>query len=245
MKTSFSATAATEPVTEPAPAKEIVPATSTALAPVQDAGNDMVGEISRNDVRLPRLNMVARTGDLAELFQPGAFVLNKEIKLAEGSGKDFITLIAVRLRKQYQESLPFGDPETPRIFDSAEEVRANGGTVAYGKGAGIFAEIAHAELLIEKPAGIPEEYDAHFFFESEGKSYAHCVYTVSGTAYNNFARPLISARFNHLRDTGLVGGLWTLTSELKKANGNAWFSPVLKTAGMTSEQFRQDVAAIL
>jgi len=245
MKTSFSATTVAEPVTEPAPTQEIVPATPAPLAVVNDAGGDMVGEISRNDVRLPRLNMVARTGDLAELFQPGAFVLNKEIKLCEGSGKDSLNIIAVRLRKQYQESLPFGDPEMPRIFDSAEDVRANGGTVAYGKGAGIFAEIAHAELLIEKPAGVPEEYDGHFFFESEGKQYAHCVYTVSGTAYNSFARPLISARFNHLSGTGLVGGLWTLTSELKKANGNAWFSPVLKTAGMTSEQFRQDVTAIL
>jgi hypothetical protein len=249
MKTSFSAAvAAPAPTASPeaTTTQAIVPATESAPA-LYNAGNptdDLAGEIGRSDVRLPRLNLVARTGDLAELFDPGSYVLNKEIKLSKG-GEELLTLVVLRLRKQYQEALPFGDPETPRVFETAEEVRANGGTVSYGKGPGIFAEIAHLELLIRKPESLPTEAEPQFFFESEGHLWTHCVFTVGGTAYGQVAKPIISARMNHLRDTGLVGGLWTLGSFLKKANGNAWFTPVLKTAGKTSDQFRQDVASSL
>lgn len=247
MQTSFSNVKKSAPAEKPAATKEVavVEDKTLAAAPAFNT-SDIAGEISRNDVRLPRLNLVARTGDLAELFTPGSWVLNKEIKLSEGGEKPEVLLdiIVVRLRKQYQESLPFGDPETPRVFDTAEEVRANGGTVSYGKGAGIFGEIAHCELLIARPESLPEEYEGHFFFFSEDKAYTHCVYTVGGTAYGNFAKPIISARLNHLREAGLVGGRWTLGSKLMKANGNAWFTPVIRTAGNTSEAFRKDVTTL-
>jgi len=244
MKTSFSAAVAAPQTEEPT--KEIVPAASSAPAVINPVGptDDLAGEISRSDVRLPRLNLVARTGDLAELFDPGSFVLNKEIKLSKG-GEDLLHMVVVRLQKQYQEALPFGDPETPRVCNTAEEVRELGGTITYGKGPGIFSEIAHMELLIRKPESLPNEAEGHFFFESEGTWYTHCVYTVGGTAYSGVAKPIISARANHLRDSGLIGGLWTLGSVLKKANGNAWFTPVLKTAGKTSEQFQNDVKTSL
>lgn len=252
MKTSFSA--ATAATTDSPATQENQNETSTAVAVKESAapavynpGNrsEIIGEVDRSDIRLPRLNLVARTGDLAELFTPGSFVLNKEIKLSEGGKDDLLHIVVVRLRKQFQEALPFGDPEMPRVFDTAEEVREAGGTVAYGKGAGIFSAIAHLELLIRKPESLPEEAAGHFFFESEDVSYTHCVWTVGGTAYGQVGKPVISATHNHLSKTGLLGGLWTLGSELRKSNGNAWFTPILKTAGLTSEQFRKDVAETL
>jgi len=241
MKTSFNAAIAAPTENTNAPAvveqKQIVP---VAVVNTSDV-DDLEGEIGRNDVRLPRLNLVARTGDLAELFAPGSYVLNKEVKLSKGTGDDFLTIVVLRLRKQYQESLPYGDPTPARVYDTAEEVRANGGTVAYGKGAGIFGEIAHMELLIQAPENVSEEADGHFFFEADGVRYTHCAFTVGATAYSAVAKPIISARMNHLRDTGLAGGKWALGSVLKKANGNSWYIPTIKTDGMTTEKFREDV----
>ena len=215
----------------------------TLAAPQSAPTDDLGGEISRGDVRLPRLNLVARTGNLAETFTPGGFVLNKEALLSDG--KTPLIVVAVRLKKEYQEMLEYGDEATPRTFKTAAEVEEAGGELTWKRGENCFGEIAHIELLIEQPDSLEEDAEALFFFNGGEKNYAHCIFTVTSTAYTAIAKTLISARMNHLRDTGLVGGKWELTSKLMKNAKNAWYTPQIKSAGRTDTVFREATADLL
>ena len=72
------------------------------------------GEFLPEDFVLPRLNLVQSVGPLSETFQPGAFVYNKEVTLTDGTQP--VSLTVLRIRKQYQEYVPYGGEEMPRVL---------------------------------------------------------------------------------------------------------------------------------
>ena len=224
----------------------ITPKTESALSVKPPAGDDFSGEVTRNDVRLPRLYLVGRTSDLANSFSPGSFVISKEVAISDG--KTPLTVIATRVKKQYQENIEWDDPDRNdkmRVYDTLADVKANGGTLTWEKGEGNFSEIAHIELLVEKPEGISDEADAQFFVNGDGKAFAHVVWTVSSSGYSAVAKPLISARVSgHLKENGFIGGKWHLTSVLVSKGKLSWWAPVLRTAGVTTEQFRKDLETL-
>lgn len=236
MKVSFGQTATAEqetPTTEAAVALRDDRTVSTAVAADTD---DMQGEFTASDLRLPRINLANKSGKLGDDFGPGAFVLNKEVRLSDG--KTPLTVIALRIKKQFQENLKF-DPDSdarPRTFDTIDEVRANGGTLGYKKDCGEFSDIAHIEFLVKAPEGAEEEVLVHFTDEIEGSLYCRAVYTAASTAYAGVAKPIITARLTHLKATGLPGGRWEMTSRLTQGKSNSWYSPVLKAAGLLTPE---------
>lgn len=243
MKVAFnSAATVTAPVSETAVVvrdkQELSTQVGTPAGP-----SDMDGEYSSGDLRLPRINIVQKVGDLADAFDSGAIILNKEVTLTDGDTP--LEVIALRMKKQFQESLPWGSEGMPRVFDSSAEVREAGGSVTYGKGAGIFGEIAHIEFLIKAPAGLDEDALVYFTEEVDGALWARAIYTAAATAYSGAAKPLITARMTHLKDTGLQGGKWELTTKLNKGAKNSWYTPLLKSAGMLSPAAREQVAGLL
>lgn len=205
--------------------------------------SDMDGEFTSSDFRLPRLNLVQKVGQLSDSFDSGSIILNKEIVVSDG--KTPVTVIALRMKKQYQEALPYGSDDMPRVFDTAQEVRENGGTVAYGKGAGVFGEVAHIEMLVAAPAGLDEDGMIHFAEEVEGKPFARVIYTAASTAYSGAAKPLITARGTHLKDLGLSAGKWELTTKLNVGAKNSWYTPVLKAAGVLTPEGQQETASLI
>jgi hypothetical protein len=219
-------------------APAIIPAQSIA-----DESKGLVGEWTSRDIRHPYLSIVGRNSEVADTIPAGTLVIEKSnpVNKVEGKVSTPVTAIALNMLKTYQENIPYDDVmagATRRTFNSAAEVSAAGGRVSWYKGAGNFGEVAHIEFLIRVDADYPlaEETDAFFHLQdSEGRRYAHVLYTAASTAYSVVAIPLVSAVKNHLKETGLKGGLWHLSTQVKTSEKTSWWGPVLKAAGKVDE----------
>lgn len=251
MKVSFKTAAETsteEPRDQEEVSKAIAPAAPKTVA-VNSASveDDFIGEATREDIRLPRLYLVGKTGDLSNSFSPGSFVVAKEAAISDGKTPLIIT--AVRGRKQYQNNVPWDDPERQektRVVDTPQEVKEAGGVITYEKGEDNYSAIAHFELLIEKPDDIGPEGESHFFTEICGKQFAHVVWTLSGSAYSGAAVPILTARLSgHLRPTGFRGGSWSLSSKIEVKGKLSWWKPVLRSNGLHSEEFLEALKGVL
>jgi hypothetical protein len=226
------------------------PATSLAVAtPVVASG--VVGEILMKDIKLPRLNLVNKVGDLSNLFTPGTWVIQKEHQITDLDPKNksvggSLKVIAVRLKVEYQESLAYDPDVRPRVFQTAEEVRLAGGQVAYGRGEGKFAKVGHIEFLIQEPETLSEEAASSFFYVLGDKRYARVIYTASSTAYAETAAILYSDyRVGHLNKTGLFGGYYLLGSKLKTGDKGTWWIPSMKTAGEVPAELQAEIKGLL
>lgn len=198
-------------------------------------GNAQVqGEVDAGDIRWPRLNLVQKSGDLSDNFAPGSFLFNKDVVISDG--KTPVRITVLRIRKQYQEHLPY-DPSgpQPKTFNTMAEVRGAGGHTAYGE-PGYYKEIAHIGLLLEAPAGLTDEQKELFIYENEGKQYAVAMWTVGSSAYTSVAKTIFTAASQHLK-TGLHKGGWDLTSFKKSDARNSWFVPLIKSAGKNTDGF--------
>ena len=240
---SFAATAE-PPTVEKAPA--VVDRTETAVVPASHWGGGQVeGEVDAGDIRLPRINLVQKSGELGDLFSPGSFVFNREIQLSDG--KEPMELVALRIRKQYQEALEY-DPDgpSPKVFNTSAEVREAGGHFNYDAKdeGGYYKEIAHILCLIEAPKNASEEQRDFFIYEHDGRNYALAMWTVTGGAYTAVAKTLFTAAAGHLR-AGLHLGKWTIVST-KKSNGScSWYVPAIRAAGKTTPEFQEFAASLL
>lgn len=237
---------------EPAPQNAVVVKETQTLAVVgEDPSKGLFGEWGREDMRLPRINLVNKTGDLSNLFTPGVWVVNKEHELNKLDPKNKnasipLRVIPLRLGAEYQESLPYDPNVRGRVFKTAEEVRAHGGVIAYGKGEGKFAKVAHIELLVEAPEDLGEDASSVFFYTLGDKKYARVIYTAGGTAYSETAPVLYNdVKMGFLAKTGFGGGFYTLGSRLKTGDKGSWWLPVLKTAGLVPAETLEEVRAIL
>ena len=206
------------------------------------------GEFGTEDIKLPRLNLVNKVGDLSNLFTPGSWVLKKEHQLTDVTKGEAgsLKVIAVRLKVEYQESLPYDPNVRPKVFATAEQVRLAGGRVAYGRGENIYAKVGHIEFLIEKPEKLSEDASSEFFYLLGDKEYARVLYTASSTAYAETAQILYSDyRVGHLNKTGLMGGFYLLGAKTKTGDKGSWWVPSLKTAGEVPEDIQAEIKSLL
>jgi hypothetical protein len=224
----------------PVPATAAAPAPTTLTTAVQSrevvtyvaaANDDVQGDIDFSDIKLPRLNLVQRTGDLPDRFEFGAFVLNKECSL----GKE-LRFIALNIKKQYQEKTKFGTQG--RVFNTREEVKADGGVFGFRDGE--FSELAHIHLLIQMPEGLEKNPDAAsvidlFIYEIDGKLWAPMVFSVGRSSYTALAKPLLTSRQFQLRD-GLWRGGWELISKINKGAKGSWATPNPRFLGKLKEE---------
>jgi hypothetical protein len=206
------------------------------------------GEFGAEDIKLPRLNLVNKVGDLSNIFPAGVWVLKKEHQLTDvvKGEAGSLRVIAVRLGVEFQESLPFDPNVRPRVFKTAEQVRLAGGRVAYGRGENIFAKVGHIEFLIEKPEKLSEEASSDFFYVLGDKEYARVIYTAASTAYAETAQTIYSDfKIGHLRETGPIGGFYMLGAKTKTGDKGSWWVPSLKTAGEVPEAIQAEIKALL
>jgi hypothetical protein len=196
------------------------------------------GEVGQKDIQLPRLNLVQKMSDLVNQgISPNTFVLNKEIPL----GKSFEAVV-VRLKKQFQQDLPYGTDVQPHVCDTLAEVREAGGSIEWGA-ENHYSEIAHMQMLVKAPEGLPEEALDNFPYEVDGSHWAPCMFTAAKTAYKTSAKPVITAAFSTLRQ-GLHHGLWTVTAELKSNAMGSWSIPQFKLTGRTKPEMAELVESL-
>lgn len=243
-----------EAVKEETPTQEIVVKAETTLAvpSIADPEKGLVGEWTSEDLRLPRLSLVNKSGDLSNSFTPGCWVLQKEHQISD-LAKDnkergnTITVIGARMAKQYQENIPYDlrDSVPTRVFNTAAEVRAVNGVVSRRKGESNFSEIAHIEFFVQENDTVSEDAKALFYYTFGDKKYARVIYTASSTAFSAVAVTMASALKGHLAIPGLVGGFWHLGSALEKNPKNSWWIPTLRSAGLVAADVQEEIKAIL
>ncbi|MCH7228590.1 hypothetical protein [Haloferula sp. A504] len=189
------------------------------------------GEFNSEDFIIPKLHLVQAVGPLSEKFTPGQIVYNKEEVISDGT--EPVNLTVLRIRKRYQENLPWGGDELPRVFDTLEEVRAAGGWIDWRDNERPpFSPILHALVLIRSPF----EENPLFPYEFEGKAYGLALWTLRGVSFTRAGKSIITASQFALKD-GLHLGSWSLTSKRDKVGMNFIHVPVLRHEARNGEEF--------
>jgi hypothetical protein len=214
------------------------------------ADKGLVGDWDSSDTRLPRINLVNKTGVLADQFTPGTWVLDKQHQISKLDPKDKkkglpVRVIALQMLKQYQENIPYDDREAnpARMFSTAAQVREAGGQVHWTRGIGFFSEIATVEFLIQAIDGLSEESESLFYnIASDGTRYTRAVATFASTAFSGIAVPLATSLRTHLAAVGLKGGQWDLGSGIVTKADKSWWTPSIRTAGLVTEAQKELIA---
>lgn len=245
--------------TRPAVNGAIVATVPSQTAVVQSDSPSLFNDedIGFDDIRLPRLNIVQKVGDLSNIFTPGEIVLNQSAVIHEpaepaknkaGHKPLIITVLGFK-KKQFAEKVTGG--EMGLLVNSEVEVVAKGGTLDYKEwqqSNGVkkyFQRLATALLLVQKPEHYQDTDDLMFPYECEGRKYALALYSMKGTAYTNAAKHIFTARkIGHLRP-GYPVQAWNLTTKLEKFGENYAHVPVIKPGPKNGEVFLTFVKDVL
>ncbi len=216
------------------PAADVTPvaAIPTAPAPLAVAAPEAAKELSKHnptsfdeedigyeDIKVPRLNIVQKVGDLSNVFEGGELILDQTVpihtpafihpsdpsKNTPGTGLLNIVILGFR-RRQFVEKV--GGGKMGMMLNSEEDVAAKGGTLDYNEWkdsiksaeAGgppakkYFEKLATALILIEKPSSVTDADNVIFPYEVEGKFYALALWGMKGISYTNGAKAFFTAR---------------------------------------------------
>lgn len=244
-----------------------VPAALPVAAPSDDPAMFYDDEnIGFNDIRLPRINIVQKTGEMSNVFQQGEIVLNQTLPIytppvikdgvivKPGTKPLNIVILGFR-KKQYVEKV--ASATMGALCNTEEEVGRLGGTLSYkehetkvanGIPSKLFQELATAIVLIEKPEHIADADHIEFAHECDGKYYALVLWGMKGGAYTNGYKTFATARkMGHLktvRENGkIVGGgyisySWSIGTRLEPyKTGNFAHIPVVTNGAKSTPKF--------
>jgi hypothetical protein len=196
------------------------------------------------DLVLPRLVVVQKVGELSTVFPPGSILLGGNLTLVPAP-TDMNPGGSLRLCFVGLQPTTFSEKVAGglggRYCRTKEEVVKLGGTTDWNEHQALkkplFQSVCVSLVFIEQPAGVDA---AQFPYACEGKNYQLALYTMKGIAYTNAARHVKSAiKIGWLREAGVTSaGFWTLQAQLKKYGTNYAYTPVLKPAEKTTEDFR-------
>jgi hypothetical protein len=184
------------------------------------------------DIRIPYLSLVQKSGNLSNEFSPGSFVFNKELVVADG--KEPIEITILRADKYFVEDIDYDPDIRPKRFNTREEFLAEGYSLNYE--AEMKVKEA-AELVVLLPV---DEQHAVFTTES-GQGYVRAAWICQSSAFGTVGRTVATAMMaGHLRD-GVHKGKWALTSELRSSKAMSWFVPIIRSMGRHEAGFLEFV----
>jgi hypothetical protein len=172
------------------------------------------GNISRDDIILPRVNLVQKSGKLCDDFAPGSFLFEKQVVLAT-PGNSF-SAVVLGHSKYYQEKVEYGSDEFGRRANNEEEVRNLGGTTTWGvNDKPYFQPVADLLLAVKAPPGVEGDALDLFPYQTGDEHYAIAIYTVASSAYTSLAKRVFTDSFK--RRTNIW--IWLYSNSRKRNNG--------------------------
>ncbi len=244
----------TQEVAAPAPAAPTTTAVVVAPAPgvpaTSNPGYYDDENIPASDLKLPRLNIVQKVGELSNNFAGGTVVLDGNLTLVDApkgpaESAAFRFLVIGLQDKRFVEKVEGG--LRGNSFTKEEEVVKAGGTLDYNEAKAsngakpLYQTMVTAMVIIEKPDSVNPNA---FPIEYNGKKYALALYSMKGTSYTNAAKHLYTARkFGNCKN-GFRFGWWTMTSRLKAA-ANSYFIPTVRQQEESTPEFRAFLGTLL
>jgi hypothetical protein len=208
----------------------ITPVTSKPVA-VYVEGEDAEGEFSQRDIQWASLSLVTKTSADVETYGIGTWVVNKETPV--GKMTEPLALVAVKIQKAYQEQLPFGTGQRPRMFRTAAEVADAGLSLEWGSESRA-AEVLGIRFWLPQPEGVDAP---HVFMQESPEGMGTIVkFFAARTTYGTVGKALIQASQTFLRPDkgGMVAKWWEVTATKESKNGNTWLLPRIKPGKATS-----------
>lgn len=215
---------------------ELAQNASHALA-VSEPGQ-VSGEVDASDFELPDLKLAQSVGPLTEDlgFTPGQLVLKKEMAIWSPEESDPISITVLKVRKQFIENLDYGSDVMPRIFDTLQQVKDEGGHIEWiGSEPPPFVPLATALILIRKPDDLKDTAGA-FNLEHESGLYTQAIWRLQGQSYKYAARKIITESRLRLKE-GLFLGSFDLLPIKVKGKMNSYWVPQLKNGPMHDQSF--------
>jgi hypothetical protein len=184
------------------------------------------------DIRIPYLSLVQKSGNLSNEFSPGSFVFNKELVVADG--KEPVEITVLRADKYFVEDIDYDPDIRPKRFNTREEFLAEGYSLSY-----------EAEMRVKEAAElvalIPVEEQHAVFTSGDGQGYVRAAWICQSSAFGTVGRTVATAMMaGHLRD-GVHKGKWALTSELRSSKAMSWFVPIVRSMGRHDADFLEFV----
>jgi hypothetical protein len=248
MKTSFAqpatkpkaTTKPTEVNEEPKEEGAIIEAPVAQLA-VNTLAGQVEGEFSAKDFTVPRLNLVAKTGELSNTFQPGAFVYNREVVIGDGKKPAKITFL--RIQKIYMQDVVYGSDQIAKTFSRLADVRAAGGALANDPEAEAdtdrYTEALQTIVAIEAP----DKDNPLFPFAVGDCQYGLAQYLMAKSAYRSAGKQVFTDSQLFLK-AGLHTACYELTSKIRTSPSGSYFVPHLKISSKHSPECCEQLKAI-
>jgi hypothetical protein len=205
-----------------------------------------VADIDFRDLQLPRINLVQKSGQLADQFDPGDICFMKEVVLPQP-----LEFLLIGFRKtSFVEKVNEGEEGT--ICHSEAEVVTCGGTTEWtdhnATGKPLFQRYTTALVLIKAPDGVSEELLAQYFpYEIQGSNWALAAWSLKGPSYTAVVKPLKTARkFGYLRQ-GYHTRLHHLSSKLTAyKTGRSGYVPIVKVSQTEiTEEFLTELTELM
>ena len=213
---------------------DIVTGEPTSLAPL---GSEIVGEFGTEDISFPRLQIAQGVGPLSDNFAKGDIVLEGEHKLVSMGG-DTLEFTVLRITKTYEENIPFGTEDLPRVASTKADVLRLGGTTSWAKGEDgaqvppTFKSCADALICIRGDV----EQKSLFPYPFEDEIFTFAQWKIKGVAYTRAAKPIITAGTMYYR-AGLKTGTFLLSTEKAVFAGNTVACPKVVRGVPNSDKF--------
>ena len=246
MKTSFAPTnakttkASTPAVDEPKEEGAIIEAPMASLA-VNTLAGQVEGEFSAKDFTVPRLNLVAKTGELSNMFQPGAFVYNREVVIGDGKKPAKITFL--RIQKIYIQDVVYGSDQIAKTFNRLADVRSAGGALMNDPEAEVDADKYTEALQSIVAIEAPEKDNPLFPFPVGDKQFGLAQYLMAKSAYRSAGKQIFTDSQLFLK-SGLHTAYYELTSKIRTSPSGSYFVPQLKIGGKHSPEACEQLKAI-
>lgn len=230
------------PAVEASPAVSVA---STAVATRQESAHAIFDDnaIGFEDIRLPRINIVQKVGDLSNTFRDGEIVLDQThviyapVRQIPGqpalANPAPLNIVVIGFKRTvFVEKVEGG--AMGLTCRTREELVKCGGTLDYKewqesvrankenpsvKALRRFDNMATALILVEKPATFPDPNKTIFPYEVTGKQFVLAFFTMKASAFNAGAKAI----FTHKKtrsfsnpNVSYADNYFTLASELKK-----------------------------